>query len=77
MGRLSIYSVRPEFLEKIDLSESAIDVLLAGEVGSVVVDQVLLLSFPEIILASDIQHQCSDYWMCQNNHLYLICRHHF
>ena len=41
--------VWPEFLKKIDLSESAINVLLAGEVGFVVVDQVLLLSCPEII----------------------------
>ena len=51
------FSVWPEFLEKIDLSESTIDVLLAGEVGSVVVDQVLLLSCPEITLASVVQHQ--------------------
>ena len=49
--------VWPEFLKKIDLSESAIDVLLAGEVGFVVVDQVLLLSCPEITLASVILHQ--------------------
>ena len=54
---IHILQFHQNYLKKIDLSESAINVLLAGEVGSVVVDQVLLLHCPEITLASVILHQ--------------------
>ena len=38
--------------EKIDLSESAVNIFLSGEVGPVVVDQVALLSCPGVVFIS-------------------------
>ena len=38
--------------EKIDLSESAVDIFLSGEIGPVVVDHVALFSCPGVVLIS-------------------------